>query len=64
MLFSCFIYFNFNSSAETEVNEIGEDTITAVKREMAEELGFKIKVKSLTAIAQNLFKKNRKYIQW
>ena len=36
--------------------EIGEDTITAVKREMTEELGFKIKVKSLTAIAQNLFK--------
>ena len=27
MLFSCFMYFNFNSSAETEVNEIGEDTI-------------------------------------
>jgi len=35
--------------------EIGEDTITAVKREMAEELGFPIKVKNLTCVAQNLF---------
>ena len=35
--------------------EIGEDTITAVKREMAEELGFPIKVKKLSSIAQNIF---------
>ena len=36
--------------------EIGEDTETAAKREMAEELGFPIKIKKLTSIAQNLFK--------
>ena len=36
--------------------EIGEDTETAIKREMAEELGFPIKIKKLTSIAQNLFK--------
>lgn len=35
--------------------EIGEDTITAVKREMQEELGFPIVVKKLACIAQNLF---------
>lgn len=35
--------------------EIGEDTETAIKREMAEELGFPVKIKKLTSIAQNLF---------
>lgn len=36
--------------------EIGEDTITATKREMQEELGFPIVIKKLACIAQNLFK--------
>ena len=36
--------------------EIGEDTETATLREMREELGFEISIKSLTGIAQNLFK--------
>lgn len=35
--------------------EIGEDTETAVQREMLEEIGFEVNVKSLTAIAQNLY---------
>jgi len=35
--------------------EIGEDTQTAIKREMAEELGFPVKIKKLTSVAQNLF---------
>ena len=36
--------------------EIGEDTETAILREMQEELGYTIKIKRLAGIAQNLFK--------
>lgn len=36
--------------------EIGEDTDQAAKREMAEELGFPIKITRLAGMAQNFFK--------
>lgn len=36
--------------------EIGEDTETAILREMQEELGYSIKIKRLAGIAQNMFK--------
>ncbi len=39
--------------------EIGEDTETAIKREMQEELGYPIKIKRLAGIAQNLFKSEK-----
>lgn len=35
--------------------EIGEDTVTATKREMSEELGYEVKVKRLAGIAQNFY---------
>lgn len=35
--------------------ELGEDTDTAVKREMKEELGYDIKINKLVAINQNFF---------
>lgn len=35
--------------------EIGEDTETAVLREMSEELGFKVKINKLACIAQNFY---------
>lgn len=35
--------------------EIGEDTITATKREMKEELDFEIEVKNLKCMAENIF---------
>lgn len=35
--------------------ELGEDTETAVKREMKEELGYDIKIKKLASINQNFF---------
>ena len=37
--------------------EIGEDTITATLREMREELGFEVKIKGLTGIAQNFYER-------
>lgn len=40
--------------------ELGEDTETAILREMKEELGFDCKVKKLIAIHQNLFQKGGK----
>ena len=36
--------------------EIGEDTETAVKREMLEELGTQVKIEKLLTISQNIFK--------
>lgn len=36
--------------------ELDEDTDMAIKREMAEELGYEIKIKKLIAINQNFFK--------
>lgn len=38
--------------------ELGEDTDTAVLREMHEELGYEITIKKLVAINQNFFKDN------
>lgn len=36
--------------------ELGEDTDTAVRREMKEELGFDVKIKKLIEVNQNFFK--------
>lgn len=36
--------------------ELGEDTQTAVLREMQEELGYEVKIKKLACVHQNLFK--------
>lgn len=38
--------------------ELGEDTETAVKREMKEELGYEVEVKKLISINQNFFYEN------
>lgn len=37
--------------------EIGEDTIKATLREMREEIGFEVKIKGLTGIAQNFYER-------
>ena len=41
--------------------EIGEDSMSAAKRELEEELGFDVEVKQLLAIHENFYNKNGKF---